>query len=59
VPSIVRVCLVRVGTGERVIVLHTRRQLRPPPNGLELSCPAEAGKLSLNLRQASGRFKHH
>jgi hypothetical protein len=29
-----------------------------PPNGLELSCPAEAGKLSITVRQASGRFKH-
>ncbi len=27
---------------------------RVQPNGLELSCPAEAGKLSLTLGQAGG-----
>ena len=27
-------------------------------NGLELSCPVEAGNSSMTVRQAGGRFKH-
>jgi hypothetical protein len=30
-----------------------------PPNGLELSCPAEAGNATRTLGQGGGQDKHH
>ena len=34
-----------------------KQEADAPPNDLELSCPAEAGSTSFNVRQAGGRFK--
>ncbi len=40
-------------------MFECRRVTRWPPNGLELSCPAEAGRLSPTLRHAGGPGKLH
>ena len=57
-----------VELGEGVRGLHHRphstracrdSKVAEPPNGLELSCPAEAGRTSFTLRHAGGPSKRH
>ena len=48
---------VQLGRSERGAIPFLPSRLARRPNGLELSCPAEAGTASRTLRAAGRRFK--